>query len=98
MVHDVDRDLGHLVRQSSSSSEGVANVDERLAGLSSQVPETDKLAVFIVGHLSGYEYEPGTGRDDDLGIAQRPGQLVWLYQLESHRNSSALLALKRVCL
>ena len=56
--NDVNRDPGHMLRSGTCGGEAAADVGERLAGLSSQVAGTDKIALSVVGYLSGDEHQP----------------------------------------
>src|ERR1022692_200889 len=76
VVEDEDRDLGALLGPGTAGSESAAEVAKRLAGLGRKVTGTDKVAVLVFGFLAGDEYQPGSSRDDDMGVRQGSWQFL----------------------
>jgi hypothetical protein len=84
VTDDEDRYLSYLVRPGAGCSERTAQVGKHLAGLDSQVTGTDEVAVLVFRFLAGDENQPASGRNNNLGVCQGSGQVLWVDAFECH--------------
>jgi hypothetical protein len=77
VTDDEDRYLSYLVRPGVGCSERTAQVGKHLAGPDSQVTGTDEVAVLVFRFLAGDENQPASGGNNNLGVCQESGQVLW---------------------
>src|SRR5262245_48381747 len=84
VLHDEDRDLGHLIGPGTGRRERTTDVGERLARLNCHVTSANEVALSVLGYLAGDEHQHASTRDDDLRVRPWNRQAIGIDAFKRH--------------
>jgi hypothetical protein len=76
VIDDEDGELDYPVRPGARAGERSTDVVECPTRLNRQVTGADDVALIILGDLPSNEHQPAAGRDNDLGVGLRRGEVL----------------------